>query len=69
MRGSIIVLCLLTLVGRAAAREYSPRVVSPHNADAYSMKTFARFHRWRNLTGDAKVFAIYEYLVDRRTGL
>ena len=69
MRGSVIAFCLLVLAARAEAREYSPRVVSAHNADSYSMKTFARFHRWRNLTGDAKVFAIYKYLADRRTGL
>lgn len=63
------VVCLLTIVGQADARIYSPRVLSPHNADAYSMKTFARFHRWRDLEGDAKVFEIYKYLADRRTGI
>src|SRR5438045_2576933 len=26
----------------ARAREYAPRVISPYNADAYSMKTFAQ---------------------------
>lgn len=53
----------------ATAREYSPRVVSPHNADAYSMKTFARFHRWRDLRGDELAWEVYKYLVDTRTGL
>ena len=51
------------------AAEYAPRVLSPHNADAYSMKTFARFHRWKDLTGDAKVYEVYKYLADKRTGL
>ena len=51
------------------AREHAPRVLSPHNADAYSMKTFAEFPRWRGLTGDAKVYEIYRYLADPRTGI
>jgi len=51
------------------AAEYAPRVLSPHNADAYSMKTFARYERWRDLTGDAKVYEIYKYLADKRTGI
>src|SRR5262249_39018570 len=48
---------------------YSPRILSPHNADTYSVKTFAEFERWRDLSGDAKVFEIFKYLVDRRTGI
>ncbi len=52
-----------------AARVYSPRVLSPHNADAYSMKTFRRFARWRHLTGDALAWEVYKYLADTRTGL
>lgn len=52
-----------------AGREHAPRVVSPHNADAYSMKTFAEFPRWRDLQGDAKVYEIYKYLADKRTGI
>jgi hypothetical protein len=51
------------------AREYAPRVVSEHNADAYSMKTFAEFHRWRDLKNDAKARAVFEYLTDKQTGL
>jgi hypothetical protein len=51
------------------AHEHAPRVLSPHNADAYSMKTFAEYPRWRDLRGDAKVWEIYSYLADRRTGL
>jgi len=53
----------------AAAHEHAPRILSPHNADAYSMKTFAQYPRWRDLQGDAKVFEIYKYLVDHRTGI
>lgn len=48
---------------------YSPRVLSPHNADTYSLKTFAEFPRWRDLQGDAKVYEIFKYLIDRRTGI
>ena len=51
------------------AREHAPRIISPHNADAYSMKTFAEFPAWKDLSGDAKVLAIFEYLTDRRTGI
>jgi hypothetical protein len=66
--GEVVVVAVL-LAGRAAAREYSPRVVSPHNADAYSMKTFAQFPRWRHLSGDARAWEVFRYLADPRTGL
>ena len=36
---------LLLSSALAHGSEYSPRVVSPHNADAHSMRTFAEFHR------------------------
>jgi len=66
----LIVLPIVLLVaGSAPAREYAPRVVSPHNADAYSMKTFAEFPRWRDLQGDRLAWEVYKYLVDTRTGL
>ncbi len=74
-RGARIALLLSALAGvlatgsAASARVYSPRVVSPHNADAYSLKTFAQFHRWRDLQGDARAWEIYKYLVDTRTGV
>jgi hypothetical protein len=64
--------CLLLLgwlVIPVHAALYSPRVVSPHHADTYSLKTFAEFDRWRNLSGDAKVYEVFKYLADRRTGL
>lgn len=51
------------------AHEHAPRILSPYNADAYSMKTFAEFPRWKNLQGDAKVYEIYSYLADTRTGI
>jgi hypothetical protein len=60
---------LLAAASAAPAHEHAPRVLSPHNADAYSMKTFAEYPRWRDLSGDAKVFEIFKYLVDRRTGI
>jgi len=50
----------------AMAREYSPRVVSPHNADAYSMRAFREFHRWRDLQNDELAWEVYKYLVDHR---
>ena len=73
-RRAFIVLTLSWLLAAPAvpssdAREYAPRVVSPHNADAYSMKTFRRYHRWRDLEGDRLAWEVYRYLVDRRTGV
>src|SRR5262245_39434075 len=59
----------LLLAPAAEAREYSPRVLSPPTADAHSMKTFARFPRWRDLDGDARAWEVFSYLTDRRTGL
>ena len=53
----------------ADAAVYSPRILSQHNADTYSLKTFAEYERWRDLQGDAKVFAVFQYLADRRTGI
>lgn len=52
----------------AEAAVYSPRVLSPHVADTYSMKTFAQFHRWRDLEA-IKVYAIFKYLMDEQTGI
>ena len=60
---------VLAGVGGAQAAIYSPRVLSPHHADTHSLKTFAEFHRWRDLDGDAKVFEIFKYLTDVRTGI
>jgi hypothetical protein len=65
----IHLLPFLLAPARAAAHEHAPRVLSPHNADAYSLKTFALFGRWRDLEGDAKVFEVYRYLAGPRTGL
>ena len=59
----------ISLPATVEARKYAPRVVSEHNADTYSMKTFAQFHRWRDLKDDAKARAIFEYLADKQTGL
>ncbi|MCI0639464.1 MAG: hypothetical protein L0Y72_15680 [Gemmataceae bacterium] len=60
---------LLALVPSVQARVYSPRVLSVHTADAYSLKTFGQFHRWRDLKGDARAWEMYRYLADTRTGL
>jgi hypothetical protein len=71
----IVVRCLalglmfLLVTATASARVHTPRVVSPHNADGYSMQTFGEFQRWRNLSGDARAWEIYQYLVDPRTGV
>ena len=64
-----LVVALAMSASLATAAEHAPRVLSPHNADAYSMRTFAEFPRWRDLNGDAKVYEIYKYLADRRTGI
>src|SRR5690242_4220027 len=69
MRRFCLSLLFAALLSSASAREYAPRVLSSHNADAYSMKTFAQFPRWRDLKGDAKVYEIYKYLADPRTGI
>lgn len=64
-----MLMVLLSIAARAVGREYSPRVVSPHHADAYSMKTFAQHPRWRDLQGDRLAWAVYRYLADTRTGV
>jgi len=69
MRSGVLTVVALFFGGMARGAVYSPRVLSPHNADAYSMKTFAQFHRWRDLKGDVKVCEIYKYLADVRTGV
>lgn len=51
------------------AQVYSPRVVSSRQPDTYSMRTFAEYSGWRDLTGDAKAWAIFKYLSDVETGL
>jgi len=63
--------CLIGLVlaASAPAREYSPRVVGPERADAYSMKSFAQFPRWQHLRGDALAWEVYRYLADARSGV
>ncbi|HVE40506.1 MAG TPA: hypothetical protein VNM14_11490 [Planctomycetota bacterium] len=68
-RLSLLIAAALLLSTALSAHEHAPRVLSPHNADAYSMKTFAEFPRWRDLKGDAKVYEVYKYLADRRTGI
>lgn len=47
----------------------APRVLAPGVADTYSMRTFGRFARWRDLAKDAKAYEIYRYLADKRTGV
>jgi hypothetical protein len=66
----LFVLAVFVLVVPALqSREYAPRVLSPYHADAYSMKTFAQFPRWRELKNDALAWEVYRYLADPRTGL
>ena len=55
----ITTLLLALLIGAAAsarADEHAPRVLSPHNADTYSMRTFAQYGRWKDLEGDYRTF-------------
>ena len=66
---ALTVIATAALAGAASAAEFAPRVLSPHNADAYSMKTFAQYARWKDLTGDAKVYEVFKYLADTRTGI
>ncbi len=62
---------ILLLAGCLAvpAAVFSPRVIPAHQADTYSLKTFADFAGWKDLRGDAKVYRIFEYLTDPHTGL
>ena len=62
-------LSIFLTVDYAVADVRAPRVVSPHNADGYRMKTFGDFHRWRELAGDERAWEIYKYLVNTRTGV
>ena len=69
MRTAGAILMVLLVAGAVTAREYAPRAVSPHRADAYSMRTFRAFPRWRDLDGDALAWEVYKYLVDTRSGV
>jgi hypothetical protein len=69
MRRWHTILFLAAALANAEASVYSPRVLSPHHADTYSLKTFAEFPRWRDLQSDAKAYEIFKYLTDSRTGL
>ena len=51
------------------ARVYSPRILASGIADTYSLRTFAHFDRWRDLSGDTKAYEVYRYLADTHTGL
>ena len=64
-----LTLAAILSTGLAAASVHAPRVISPHRADAYSMKTFRDFHRWRDLSGDALAYEVYKYLVDYESGV
>jgi hypothetical protein len=57
----LAIILFFFFVAGPSARIHSPRIVSPHNADAYSMKTFAQFPRWRDLKGDALAWEVYKY--------
>lgn len=65
----VLALVLLLQSGVLMAIEHAPRVLSPHRADAYSMKTFAQYHKWKDLKDFKKVIAVYNYLADRETGI
>jgi hypothetical protein len=66
---SVLVAAFWLTLPSLHAREYAPRVVLPYHADAYSMKTFAQFPRWRDLKNDARAWEVYCYLADPQTGL
>ncbi|MEM7259430.1 MAG: hypothetical protein AAF404_18805, partial [Pseudomonadota bacterium] len=53
----------------AHSRAYSPRVVSEHNVDAYSMQTFVGDARFQSLSGNQKAGAMFNYLADYDTGI
>src|SRR6266511_787740 len=69
MRITTVPAAALLFAAALRAHEHAPRVLSPHVADTYSLKTFADFERWRALEGDAKAFEVFRYLADQRTGV
>ena len=69
MRPIISALLVFAVAAAAPAAEFAPRVLSPHRADAYSMKTFGQYALWRDLEGDAKAWEIFKYLADKRSGI
>lgn len=64
-----LVLILLLVAEAVWAREHAPRIVGSERADAYSMRTFAEFPRWRGLRDDALAWEVYRYLADTQSGL
>ena len=70
VRSLAAALLLLCLIGPPVwGRVYSPRIVTPQRADAYSARTFAAHPAWKDLPDDAKARAIFDYLTDVETGL
>ena len=66
----VLALFLIGCFGEvASARWYSPRVVSPRVADAYSCRTFAEHPAWKDLAPETKAKAMFDYLTDPETGL
>jgi hypothetical protein len=55
--------------GTGWAAGFSPRMVPAHQPDTYSLKTFAQLEAWRELSGNAKIPKVFEYLTGRRTGI
>jgi hypothetical protein len=53
MRNFLAIGVVLFLITVGKTREYAPRILAHHRADAYSMRTFAEFPRGRHLRGDA----------------
>lgn len=64
-----VTILLIGVPDPAAARVYSPRIVSPRTADTYSARTFAAHPAWKDLSADAKARAMFEYLTATDTGL
>ena len=61
----VLALFLIGCFGEvASARWYSPRVVSPRVADAYSCRTFAEHPAWKDLAPETKAKAMFDYLTD-----
>lgn len=68
-RFSLALVLILALCRNAECRVYSPRIVSTRSADLYSPRTFAAHPAWKDLAGEARAKAMFEYLTDRQTGL
>ncbi|MFH1717164.1 MAG: hypothetical protein ABIF19_07425 [Planctomycetota bacterium] len=67
---SIIMLVLLVaLAGRSAAKVTCVRLTSEHTADTTDLGRFRQFHEWNDKSGNDLALAVWKYLCGYETGL